>query len=67
MDPNGRWYLADNAMGPGDLLLLTGRTLEKATAGIRKAGVFRVIPSTATASFSSRFVAQGRVFMNITV
>jgi hypothetical protein len=54
MDPNGCWYLADNAMGPGDLLLLTGRTLEKATAGVRKAAVFRVVPvsATATASFA---------------
>lgn len=59
MNSTGRWYLADNAMGPGDLLLLTGRTLEKATAGVRKPGVFRVAPvsSTATASFSDRYVA----------
>lgn len=43
-DPNGRWYLADNAMGPGDLLLLTGRALQQATAGLRRACVYRVVP-----------------------
>lgn len=48
LDPDGRWYLADNAMGPGDLLLLTGRTLEQATAGARRACVYRVVPVTPT-------------------
>lgn len=58
IDPNGRWYLADNAMGPGDLLLLTGRTLEQATAGARRACVYRVVPVTPTAvnSFLGRCV-----------
>lgn len=58
LDPNGRWYLADNAMGPGDLLLLTGRTLEQATAGARRACVYRVVPVTPTAvtSFLGRCV-----------
>ena len=67
MDPNGCWYLADSAMGPGDLLLLTGRTLEKATAGVRKAGVFRIVSvaSTATASLYGRYVSQIHVFLNI--
>jgi hypothetical protein len=58
LDPSGRWYLADNALGPGDLLLLTGRTLEHATAGIRRACVYRVVPVTPTAvnSFLGRCV-----------
>jgi len=56
LDPNGRWYLADNAMGPGDLLLLTGRTLQQATAGLRRACVYRVVPlaSPAVTSFAGR-------------
>lgn len=60
MDPNGRWYQADNAVGPGHLLLIAGRTLEQATAGIRRAGVFRVVPvsSPATAPFPGRYVIQ---------
>ncbi|KAG0562083.1 hypothetical protein M758_9G172900 [Ceratodon purpureus] len=53
LDPSGRWYLADNVMGPGDLLLLTGRTLEHASAGIRRACVYRVVPVTPTAANSS--------------
>lgn len=41
-DPNGRWYLADNGFGPGDVLLLTGRALGHATAGLRHAASYRV-------------------------
>ncbi|KAJ0966829.1 hypothetical protein J5N97_023746 [Dioscorea zingiberensis] len=40
-DPNGRWYLVDGDSGPGDLLLLTGRALSHATAGLRPAASFR--------------------------
>ncbi|KAH7669251.1 Isopenicillin N synthase-like protein [Dioscorea alata] len=40
-DPNGRWYLADSDLGPGDLLLLTGKALSHATAGLRPAASFR--------------------------
>lgn len=58
LDPSGRWYLADNAMGPGDLLLLTGKTLEQATAAVRRACVYRVVPVTPTTvnAFSGRCV-----------
>ncbi|KAF3794953.1 U-box domain-containing protein 62 [Nymphaea thermarum] len=42
-DPNGRWYLADGGLGPGDLLLLTGRALSHATAGLRHAASYRAI------------------------
>uniref|UniRef100_A0A1D1XVJ8 U-box domain-containing protein 63 n=1 Tax=Anthurium amnicola TaxID=1678845 RepID=A0A1D1XVJ8_9ARAE len=41
-DPNGRWYLADGASGSGDLLLLTGRALSHATAGLRPAATYRM-------------------------
>ncbi|XP_004236832.2 uncharacterized protein [Solanum lycopersicum] len=40
-DPNGRWYLADSGLTPGDLLLLTGKALSHATAGLRPAAVYR--------------------------
>lgn len=43
-DPNGRWYLADNGLGPGDLVLLAGRALHHATAGLRRPSAFRVPP-----------------------
>lgn len=43
-DPNNRWYLADNGAQPGDVLLLTGRALSHATAGLRHAASYRVIP-----------------------
>lgn len=45
-------------MGPGDLLLLTGRTLQQATAGLRRACVYRVVPlaSPAVPSFAGRCV-----------
>lgn len=40
-DANGRWYLADGYSGPGDLLLLTGRALSYATAGLRPPASYR--------------------------
>ncbi|CAM6098402.1 unnamed protein product [Calypogeia fissa] len=43
-DPNGNWFLADNTVVPGDLILLTGRALQQATAGLRKASPYRVVP-----------------------
>ncbi|KAL3692789.1 hypothetical protein R1sor_006440 [Riccia sorocarpa] len=43
-DPSGRWFLADNGVGPGDLILLTGKALHHATAGMRKASTYRVVP-----------------------
>ncbi len=57
-DPNGRWYLADNNLDPGDLLLLTGKALQQATAGLRRACVYRVVPVAATAmpSYLGRYV-----------
>ncbi|XP_024389610.1 uncharacterized protein [Physcomitrium patens] len=63
-DSSGRWYLADNALGPGDLLLLTGKTLEQATAGIRRACTYRVVPVTQTTvnAFSGRCVRTSLAF-----
>ncbi|XP_008456842.1 uncharacterized protein LOC103496673 isoform X1 [Cucumis melo] len=43
-DPNGRWYLADAVLAPGDLLLITGKALSHATAGLRPAASYRVAP-----------------------
>ena len=40
-DPNGRWYLADSGSVPRDLLLLTGKALSHATAGLRPAASHR--------------------------
>ncbi|XP_078442081.1 RING/U-box superfamily protein isoform X2 [Wolffia australiana] len=40
-DSNGHWYVADIASGPGDLLLITGRTLSHVTAGLRPAASYR--------------------------
>ncbi|CAN8268991.1 unnamed protein product [Cochlearia groenlandica] len=42
-DPNGRWYAADNGCGIGDVLLITGKALSHATAGLRPAASYRVI------------------------
>ncbi|KAH0777825.1 hypothetical protein KY290_009236 [Solanum tuberosum] len=39
-DPNGCWYLADSGLTPGDLLLLTGKALSHATAGLRPAAIY---------------------------
>ncbi|CAJ1933785.1 unnamed protein product [Sphenostylis stenocarpa] len=43
-DPSGRWYLADSGSGPGDLLLITGKALGHATAGLRPAASYRASP-----------------------
>ncbi|ESW03669.1 hypothetical protein PHAVU_011G032200 [Phaseolus vulgaris] len=43
-DPSGRWYLADSGSGPGDLLLITGKALSHATAGLRPATSYRASP-----------------------
>ncbi|XP_014494593.1 uncharacterized protein LOC106756613 [Vigna radiata var. radiata] len=43
-DPSGRWYLADSGSGPGDLLLITGKALSYATAGLRPAASYRASP-----------------------
>ncbi|XP_010277317.1 PREDICTED: uncharacterized protein LOC104611796 isoform X2 [Nelumbo nucifera] len=54
-DPNSRWYLADGGSGPGDLLLLIGKALSHATAGLRPAASYRAVPE-----YSSSTVNSGR-------
>lgn len=54
-DPNGRWYLADCGSAPGDLLLLTGKALSHATAGLRPAAPYKAAPD-----FSSGVNSGGR-------
>ncbi|XP_010557562.1 PREDICTED: uncharacterized protein LOC104826520 [Tarenaya hassleriana] len=44
-DHNGHWYLADSACGAGDLLLITGKALRHATAGLRPAASYKVAPN----------------------
>jgi isopenicillin N synthase-like dioxygenase len=51
-DPNGRWYLADGVSGPGDLLLLTGKALSYATAGLHPAAWYRAAYDHSLPSFS---------------
>lgn len=49
-DPNGRWYLADAVLAPGDLLLLTGKALSHATAGLRPAASYKSAPDHSSGS-----------------
>lgn len=51
-DPNGRWYLADGSSSPGDLLLLTGKALSHATAGLRPVASYRAAPDHTPGSAS---------------
>ncbi|EFJ08431.1 hypothetical protein SELMODRAFT_272139 [Selaginella moellendorffii] len=41
-DSNGHWYTADSALSPGDLLLLAGRALHQATAGLRRPSPYKM-------------------------
>ncbi|GMP92487.1 hypothetical protein CsSME_00042701 [Camellia sinensis var. sinensis] len=70
-DPNNRWYLADGGSAPGDLLLLTGRALSHATAGLRPAASYRAAPdcSSGTAiggrtSLAFRLMPQGNAILD---
>ncbi|MCO5564833.1 hypothetical protein L7F22_018501 [Adiantum nelumboides] len=57
-DSNGLWYLADIGLRAGDLLLITGRSLQHITAGLCKACVYRVMPlSSSNIPDSSKRVA----------
>ncbi|KAL7090682.1 hypothetical protein ACP275_12G056900 [Erythranthe tilingii] len=42
-DHSGRWYQADSSLAPGELLLVTGKALSHATAGLRPAASYRTI------------------------
>ncbi|KAK4261947.1 hypothetical protein QN277_004875 [Acacia crassicarpa] len=70
-DPNGRWYLADSGSGPGDLLLLTGKALSQATAGLRPAASYRASPdyflganSGGRTSLAFRLMPQGNAILD---
>ncbi|KAL7001542.1 hypothetical protein U1Q18_002695 [Sarracenia purpurea var. burkii] len=70
-DPNNRWYLADGGSAPGDLLLLTGKALSHATAGLRPAASYRpaLDYSSSTASggrtsLAFRLVPQGNAILD---
>ncbi|MCL7047454.1 hypothetical protein MKW94_014360 [Papaver nudicaule] len=52
-DPNSRWYLADGGSSAGDLLLLTGKALSHATAGLRPAASYRAATDYSSISSSS--------------
>ncbi|XP_027109737.2 uncharacterized protein [Coffea arabica] len=70
-DPNGRWYLADSGLVPGDLLLLTGKALSHATAGLRPAASHRsaldIPPVTSSGGRTSlvfRLMPQGNAILD---
>ncbi|XP_024934293.1 uncharacterized protein LOC107429543 isoform X2 [Ziziphus jujuba] len=69
-DPNGRWYLADSGSCPGDLLLLTGKALSHATAGLRPAASYRTAPDNSGSngggriSLAFRLMPQGNAVLD---
>ncbi|KAM5566461.1 hypothetical protein ABKV19_014899 [Rosa sericea] len=70
-DPNGRWYLADSGSAPGDLLLLTGKALSHATAGLRPAASYKAAPdyssgvnSGGRTSLAFRLMPQGNAVLD---
>ncbi|XP_058183472.1 uncharacterized protein LOC131301291 isoform X1 [Rhododendron vialii] len=70
-DPNNHWYLADGGSAPGDLLLLTGKALSHATAGLRPAASYRASPdysssrtSSGRTSLAFRLVPQGNAILD---
>ncbi|KAL2557767.1 RING/U-box superfamily protein [Forsythia ovata] len=70
-DPNGRWYLADSSLVPGDLLLLTGKALSHATAGLRPAASYRAAPDNSPGAASGgrtllafRLMPQGNAILD---
>ncbi|XP_004297760.1 PREDICTED: uncharacterized protein LOC101297139 [Fragaria vesca subsp. vesca] len=70
-DPNGRWYLADSGSAPGDLLLLTGKALSHATAGLRPASSYKAAPdyssgvnSGGRTSLAFRLMPQGNAILD---
>ncbi|XAR53207.1 hypothetical protein NMG60_11021663 [Bertholletia excelsa] len=70
-DPNNHWYLADGGSTPGDLLLLTGKALSHATAGLRPAASYRTasdyssgITSGGRTSLAFRLMPQGNAILD---
>jgi hypothetical protein len=52
-DANGQWYLADMGLRPGDLLVLTGRSLQHVTSGVCHAYAYRIDPYAASGPTSN--------------
>ncbi|KAJ4710371.1 U-box domain-containing protein 62 [Melia azedarach] len=69
-DPNGRWYPADGGSSPGELLLITGKALSHATAGLRPAALYRAAPdipcsnSGGRTSLAFRLMPQGNAILD---
>ncbi|KAI5574548.1 hypothetical protein BDE02_10G151800 [Populus trichocarpa] len=70
-DPNGHWYLADCSSAPGNLLLITGKTLSHTTAGLRPAASYRAAPdyssganSGGRTSLAFRLMPQGNAILD---
>ncbi|KAK6931848.1 hypothetical protein RJ641_003641 [Dillenia turbinata] len=70
-DPNGHWYLADGGSCPGELLLLTGKALSHATAGLRPATSYRAASdysagtgSSGRTSLAFRLMPQGNAILD---
>ncbi|XVE74619.1 hypothetical protein DITRI_Ditri12bG0031900 [Diplodiscus trichospermus] len=70
-DPNGRWYLADGGLAPGDMLLITGKALSHATAGLRPAASCRAAPEYLSSinnggrtSLAFRLMPQGNAILD---
>ncbi|KAJ6312095.1 hypothetical protein OIU77_013780 [Salix suchowensis] len=70
-DPNGHWFLADCSSAPGDLLLITGKTLSHTTAGLRPAASYRAASdhssganSGGRTSLAFRLMPQGNAILD---
>ncbi|CAL8995347.1 unnamed protein product [Prunus brigantina] len=70
-DPNGRWYLAEVGLAPGDVLLLTGKALSHATAGLRPAASYKAasdyssgINNGGRTSLAFRLMPQGNAILD---
>ncbi|KAL3830658.1 hypothetical protein ACJIZ3_019460 [Penstemon smallii] len=70
-DPNGHWYQADSSLAPGELLLLTGKSLSYATAGLRSAASYQSSPdnllintSGGRTSLAFRLMPQGNAILD---
>ncbi|XP_078161460.1 RING/U-box superfamily protein [Carex rostrata] len=62
-DPNGHWYLADADVGPGNMLLLTGKALSHCTAGLRPAPLYRT--STGDSCSSSSTISRASLMFKL--
>lgn len=70
-DMHGHWYLADKGSTPSDLLLLTGKALSHATAGLCTAASYRIVNeynlggvSGGRASLTFRLIPQANAILD---